>query len=339
MQKDIEEACVAFYKELYTSPARDNHTRQSEQEILEAISHRISPLTASVLTQPLSESELHKAACALAKEKAPGLDGISVNFFTLFWPHIGADFCQMVQNSVTQRDGRFPKGITKGLITLIPTSGDLKLLNNWRPITLLNVSYKIFAKALQMKVKEPLSEIISPDQSAYLKNRFILDNIMLTQETLLWAKKSMQDAIFLKLDFSKAFDRVDWHFLFNIMSKMGFPNPFINMVKLTLKDAEASINVNGHISTSFPIEKGVRQGCPLAPLLFLIMGEALHTKVHQAQVQSHIKGVELLASKEQQLTLQFADDTSFTIRAEQRSVSTLVNILNTISMASGLLIN
>ena len=131
------------------------------------------------------------------------------------------------------------------------------LLNNWRPITLLNVSYKIFAKALQMRVKEPLFEIISPDQIAYLQNRFILDNIMLTQETLSWAKKSRQDAIFLKFDFSKAFDRVDWHFLFNIMAKMGFPNPFINMVKLRLKDGEASINVNGHISSSFPIERGV----------------------------------------------------------------------------------
>ena len=113
------------------------------------------------------------------------------------------------------------------------------------------MSYKIFAKALQMRVKEPLSKLISPDQSAYLQNRFILDNITLTQETLSWVKKSRQDTIFLKLDFSKAFDRVNWLFLFKIMAKMGFPIPFINMVKLTLQDAEAAININGHISASF----------------------------------------------------------------------------------------
>ena len=198
----------------------------------------------------------------------------------------------MVHNSVLA--GRFSKGVTKGLITLIPKSGDLKLLNNWRPITLLNKSYKIYAKALQIQLKEPLSEIISPDQSAYLGNRFILDNILLTHETVSWAKKSRQDSIFLKLDFSKAFDRVDWQFLLNIMSsRMGFLQPFINLVNLTLVDVEASININGLISSSFKIERGVRQGCPLALLLFLIVEEALHAKVQLAQTQGQIHGVKL----------------------------------------------
>ena len=158
-----------------------------------------------------------------------------MNFFTLYWNQVGANFHYMIQTSMNI--GRFPRGVTKGLITLIPKSGDLKQLNNLRPITLLNVGYKIYAKSLQMRLQDPLSEIISPDQGAYLKKRFILENILLTHKTLAWAKKSRQDTIFLKLDFSKAFDRVDWQFLFSIMSKMGFPTPFINMVKLTISDA------------------------------------------------------------------------------------------------------
>ena len=141
------------------------------------------------------------------------------------------------------------------------------------------MSYKIYAKALQIRLKEPLSEIINPDQSAYLRNRYILDNILLIHETLSWAKQSRQDSIFLKLYFSKAFDRVDWQLLTNIMSRMGFPQTFIKLVNLMLVDAEASIIINGHISSSFKINRGVRQGCPLAPLLFLILGEALHSKV------------------------------------------------------------
>ena len=92
-QEDIEAACVAFYNELYTLSRRDEHTKQCEQEILDAISSCISPLIANALSQPLSELELHRAACALAKEKAPRLDGISVNFFTFYWIQIGADFC------------------------------------------------------------------------------------------------------------------------------------------------------------------------------------------------------------------------------------------------------
>ena len=251
-QKEIEQACVDFYKDLYTASARNEQNREGERKILDAISARISPLMAASLGQPLSESELHKAACALAREKVPGPDGTSVKFFTLFWPQIGSDFHQMIQGA--GREGRLPNGMTNGLITLIPKSGDLKMLTNWRPITLLNVGYKIYAKALQMRLQVPLSEIISPDQSAYLENRFILDNILLTHETLSWAKKSRQDTIFLKLDFSKAFDRVDWLFLLQIMSKMGFPQSFINMVRLTLRDAAAAINVNGFISPSFQIE-------------------------------------------------------------------------------------
>ena len=159
--KDIKEACLTFYKELYSPLGRDAHTRQCEQEILDIVPARITPLMALALRQPLLEQELHRAACALAKDKAPGPDGIVVNFFTNFWTHIRVDFTQMVHNSVNSRS--FPKSVTKGLITLISKSGDLKLLNNWRPITLLNMSYKIYAKALQIQLQEPLSKIISPD--------------------------------------------------------------------------------------------------------------------------------------------------------------------------------
>lgn len=336
-QLEIERACLAFYRDLCTAKASDEETRRCEVEILEAVPESVTPLMALAFGKPLLEQELHAAACALAKEKAPGPDGIAVNFFTCFWPQIGEDFSRMIRDAISV--GRFPKGVTKGLITLLPKSGDLKLLNNWRPITLLNVSYKIFAKALQIRLQEPLNEIISLDQCAYLRNRFILDNILLTHETLAWAKKSKQETIFLKLDFSKAFDRVDWPFLFNTMAKMGFPPSFTNMVKLTMSDAKASININGVISPAFKIERGVRQGCPLAPFLFLVMGEALHVKVRLAQAQGRIQGVKLLRSETQQLTLQYADDTSFTVRANLDSTSTLVNILQSFSLASGLLIN
>jgi hypothetical protein len=93
------------------------------------------------LRQPLTDDELHRAACELVKEKAPGPDSVPVNFITTFWPQVGTDCCQMVCNSVRKRE--FPNGITKDLNTLIPKSRDKKLLNNWRPITLLNVAYKI----------------------------------------------------------------------------------------------------------------------------------------------------------------------------------------------------
>ena len=125
---DIEKTCLSFYKELYSAPARDEHIRQCELDILNAVQASVTPLMSHGLGQPISEQELHFAACTLTKDKAPGPNGTTVNFFTLYWELIGTDFTQMIHSSI--QEGKFPKGITQGLITLIPKTGDLKLLNN-----------------------------------------------------------------------------------------------------------------------------------------------------------------------------------------------------------------
>lgn len=124
-------------------------------------------------------------------------------------------------------DGELHEGVIKGLISLIPNEGDFKDFNYWRPITLLTASYKIFAKTLQLRLQPILRDVISPKQMALLLLRFILDNIVLTQESLHWAKTSKQATMFLKLDFSKAYDKVSWRFLFSTMHKMNISNSFI----------------------------------------------------------------------------------------------------------------
>lgn len=136
---------------------------------------------------------------------------------------MSSDFTRMVNESLEEE--RFPKGLTKGRIALLFKDGDCSSLTNWRPITLLNTTYKIFAKALQQRLQPLLVEVI--DQTAFLLLQFMLDNILLTHETIQWAKESHQESIYLKLDFSKAYDRVDWAFMFQVMGKLGMPNTFI----------------------------------------------------------------------------------------------------------------
>jgi hypothetical protein len=190
----------------------------------------------------------------------------------------------MIKQSLEEE--KFPSSVVRGLITLIHKGGDRLPLGNYRPITLLNTTYKIYAKLLQRRLQPVLVEIISHDQSAFLPLRYILDNIVLTQETLNWAKVSKQPLLLLKLDFAKAYDRVSWPFLFLAMEALGFNQAFIKMTKLLLKDATASVCVNGEPSTPFKISRGVRQGCPLAPYLFLIVGEILNFLVHRAALQA-----------------------------------------------------
>jgi hypothetical protein len=162
-------------------------------------------------------------------------------------------------------------GVMEGLIILLSKSGIRESLNNWRPITLLNVSHKILAKALQMRLQSVFMEVISSNQSTFMPMRFILDNIFLTHETIHYAKQSQQPLLFLKLDFSKAYDKVDLPFLFQAMRTLGFPESFTHLTRLLFQNAAAQVSVNGQVTEAFSIEQGVRQGCLLVPYLFLVV--------------------------------------------------------------------
>jgi hypothetical protein len=143
-------------------------------------------------------------------------------------------------------------------------------------------------------------ELISPDQSAFLPMRYILNNIFLTQETISHAKQTNQPLLFLKLDFFKAYDKVDLRFLFRALHLLGFPPSFCDMVQLLFLNAAAWVLVNGKSTPPFTIQQGVRQGCPLAPYLFLVIGEILNNCIKREATLGCIKGIDLLDAVEAQ---------------------------------------
>lgn len=130
-----------------------------------------------------------------------------------------------------------------------------------------------------------------------------------------------------------------WNFLFQAMAAMGIPQGFIDMVTLLFKDASACVKVNGNLSTSFKIERGVRQGCPLAPYLFIILADVLNIMVQTEATRGRIRGISLLVEGKQQILAQYADDASFTLLGEEGSVRNLILSLDTFCIASGLVIN
>jgi hypothetical protein len=265
------------------------------------------------LDQPLSLADLTKAVSSMASSKSPGPDGVITELYKKLWPCISPTYLLMFNDSIVR--GALPKGVTEGLIVLLHKGGPCISLNNWHPITLLNISYKFFAKALQIRLQPVLMEVISPDQSAFLPMRFILDNIYLTHETIAYAKQTHQPLLFLKLDFSKAYDKVDLVFLFSALTRLGFPTSFVRMVRLLFQDAVARVNVNGKATKAFPIQQGVQQ------------------------VRGRICGINLLGATEQQTIAQYADDTSLSIRGEEASVKATMDTLQNFSGASGLVIN
>lgn len=170
-------------------------------------------------------SELRDALKQMANGRSPGPDGILTEFYAKFWHIIGDDFTSMIREAIAQ--GTLPMGMNQGLVVLLPKEGDREFITNWRPITLLNSSYKILAKVLQIRLQRLLPEVIHPGQSAFLPTRHILDSIMTQHKTISWARNTHQPLIMLKLDFSKAYDTVRWSFLFRVMAKMGLPTTYI----------------------------------------------------------------------------------------------------------------
>ena len=130
------------------------------------------------LGKEITEREFRRAVTSMAKGKAPGHDGIQMEFFQKMWPTLGKYFHLMVKRSIKEK--HLHERVTKGVICLIPKEGDSKDLNYWRPMTLLTVTYKIIANALQIRLQPMLRDIISPEQTAFLPLRFILNNIVLT---------------------------------------------------------------------------------------------------------------------------------------------------------------
>jgi hypothetical protein len=184
------------------------------------------------------------------------------------WPTIGHEYFDMVQIAIAH--GIFLDGIIDGLIALIYKGGGRTIFNNWRPITLLNINYKIFAKALQMRLQLVLVDVMSPNQSMFLLIRFILNNIFLTQKTIHYTYHSTQPLMFMKLNFSKAYNRVDFRFFFSTMALMGFSNTFISMTRLLFMGAKAAISDNGRCTPHFQISHVFNRDACWPPTCFLL---------------------------------------------------------------------
>jgi hypothetical protein len=216
-----------FFQSLYTSEVDTPEHQQALEALLADIPSRFPPTAQAQLDRPLSSEELLAVAKSMVPNKSPGPDGLIVEFYTKFWNLIRHDYTKMVQESIQQ--GHFPHRVNKGLIALIHKGNAIDDLGNWRPISLLNVAYKIMAKALQRRLQPLLSKVISPDQTAFLPYRYILDNVLVLHESIAWAHELEQDMALFKLDFCKAYDTVHLPSLFQIMRAFGVPELFLQM--------------------------------------------------------------------------------------------------------------
>lgn len=198
---------------------------------------------------------------------------------------------------------------------------DKTLLSNWRPISLLNTDYKILAHVLSNRLKTVLNKLINTDQSGYLKGRNISFNIRLIQDVIDYFEQNEQEGAILFLDFQKAFDTVSHQFLENVLVKFNFGKSFIRWVQIMYNKAESCVSNNGWTSRPFHIQKGIRQGCPLSALLFLLVVEVLASSIRKdaheglsIKVNNEIKNIHIS---------QLADDTTLFLKDEKSVIKCL----------------
>lgn len=288
------------------------------------------------LTKPFSLEEVKKVVFEMRQNRAPGPDGFPAEFYVKFWGIIKFELLDLIND--------FHNGFLKverlnyGIVTLVPKTKDAEQIQKFRPICLLNVSFKIITKVLMNRLDRIMTYIISKNQTAFLKNRFIMEGIVILHELLnsLHTKKS--SGILFKVDFEKAYDMVDWGFIYRILHSKGFPDQWCDWVMKVVRGGKVAIKVNDEVGPYFNTHKGLRQGDPLSPLLFNLAAEALTLLVQRAENNSLVEGLPINENNKVTI-LQYADDTIFMIKDDPEQARNLKFILCLFEQLSGLKIN
>ncbi|GJU29578.1 RNA-directed DNA polymerase, eukaryota, reverse transcriptase zinc-binding domain protein [Tanacetum coccineum] len=189
--------------------------------------------------------------------------------------------------------GTFPKGSNSAFITLIPKVSNPLFIKDYRPISLIGIHYKIVAKILANRLSKVTESIISPEQTAFIKGRQILDGPLILSETIDWYKKRKKKMMLFKVDFEKAFDSVSWRYLDYVLDKLGFGIKWRNWIKAELASARTSILINGSPTSEFSLKRALRQGDPLSPFLFIIIMEGLHMALNDGLAANMFHGVKV----------------------------------------------
>nr|GEW94853.1 RNA-directed DNA polymerase, eukaryota, reverse transcriptase zinc-binding domain protein [Tanacetum cinerariifolium] len=255
------------------------------------------------------EDEIKRAVWDCGGDRAPSPDGFTFKFFTTFWDLIEPDVCRFVLDFFST--GAFPKGYNSSFIALIPKVSNATLVTDLRPISLIGCQYKIIGKLLLNRLSCVIDSCISPEQSAFIKNHNILDGPLILSEMMAWHRKNKKQLMVFKVDFKKAFDSLKWDYLDLVMVKFGFGCKWRAWIKGCLRDARSSVLVNGFPSKEFKIFRGLRQGDPLSPFLFILAMEGLHAIIFKAANLGIFKCTSLGTNNLCILHLMYADDVIF----------------------------
>jgi hypothetical protein len=278
------------------------------------------------LSVPFTSQEIDKVIRLLPADKAPSPDGFNGLFLKVCWEIIKDDFYKFFSNFW---EGNISlQCLNNSFITLIPKSSSPETVNDYRPISLLNCVLKVLTKILADRLQKWILKVVHRNQYGFIKGKNIQDCLAWSFEYLHQCKASGREIVIIKLDFAKAFDTIEHSSIMEILKHMGFDDRWLSWMKLIFQSGSSTILINGVPGTEFLCKRGVRQGDPLSPLLFVAGAELLQVAINHACDEGRLSlPIEQPASEDFPV-IQYADDTLVVLPAEPAQLATLKTILD-----------
>ncbi|KAH9769616.1 reverse transcriptase domain-containing protein [Citrus sinensis] len=334
--EEVERLLCDYFANIFST------TNPSQTQLETAVAElpkRVTEEMNCFLDQQFTAEEVAEALAQMCPTKAPGPDGLPAAFYQKHWSSVKEGVTTTCLHILNEGGSIAPLNHT--YIALIPKLQNPRKVTNFWPISLCNVIYRIVAKTLANRLKQILDTIISPTQSAFIPNRLITDNVIIGYECLNKIRQSRgkkYGLVALKLDISKAYDRIEWNFLKTTMQQLGFSANWVNLIMNCISTASFSVLINGEAKGLIYPQRGLRQGCPLSPYLFIICAEVFSNLLMQAEKQKLIQGLKF--SRNLSIShLLFADDSLVFSRASSVDCRHLKKIFEVYAAASGQIFN
>ncbi|CAN0838702.1 LINE-1 retrotransposable element ORF2 protein [Linum grandiflorum] len=332
-QTEVAAAIVSFYTSLYhdDSPSRPFPTIP--------FSRQLGPDASTPLISPFSEEEVFRAVKCCAGDKAPGPDGLPMNFYKHSWTIVKSQVLCAFSDFFERSS--LPVSVNSTFICLIPKKDVVEDVRDFRPISLTGSIYKLISKVLMERLKPLLPALVSPHQCAFVSGRQIMDASLVANELIDSRRRSGRSGLVVKLDIEKAFDHVNWNCLLQILGKMGFPSKWIGWIRVCISTPRFSVVVNGQASGFFPSSRGLRQGDSLSPFLFILVMNILSDILQFLHESNSISGffMDHDAGHGEVTHLLYADDSILFCDASIHQVRSIMAALIVFQTITGLKVN
>uniref|UniRef100_A0A670HWB0 Reverse transcriptase domain-containing protein n=1 Tax=Podarcis muralis TaxID=64176 RepID=A0A670HWB0_PODMU len=331
--KGIRKGFVDFYKQLYRNKERNNK-KKIERYLKEKMVKKIPTDQKEQLNAPICKEEVEEVIKELKRGKAPGPDGFTSSYYKEMKDTLMVPLIKVMNNILKEKD--IPGTWKEAFITITPKQdSDLTQIKNYRPISLLNADYKIFTGILAKRLKKILVKIIHKDQEGFLPGRQLRNNIRNIVNVIEYlSDRCDKPASLIFVDAEKAFDNVIWEFMLRNLEVMEVGQEFFNGIEAIYTEQKARLIINNIITEDITISKGTRQGCPLSPLLFIVVLEVLLNAIRQ---NKQIKGVTLGINEYK--VKAFADDVVVTLEEPTESIKEILEEMEQFGKLSGFRLN